>query len=787
MPYEVKFADAIEQALSSDDVAGAIAQSSQIDLDYVRNRLRQDESEVLGLITPSLQTYADIEKSISEIRAEHRQLMAPPTSGIAFYILFAYTVAGSLAWILGWLLGADYPATFLRNAWYADWSWQRWVLTALAIILFVTALMALRWRIRRARNAAQIEADPRLPSRQRELAAQGEEIDRQVNDLVLANAFEAVGRFGSPFFQGRLVQEGDLAAGAAKRLRVSSPRGLSEVADRAHEAPTAARREILDLLNKLPGASIGLSGPRGSGKSTILRSLTAANLPLRDRDAIAIYTAAPVEYEARDFLLHLFATLCRQVLRTYGRSESDRPDARPALETGDPDWADRLQQLAPPLRWLGYSLTVLALAIAAAVQNWSADSGPGALLKAMDLKPGGLLLFGLSALVTGLALQIHTASKRGPFHRRLLRAFFSPWSSLARLQALSEPEPELVRATRRELLDIRFQRSFTSGWSGAIKIPVGFDISETRSIALAQRQESLPELVDRFCAYVRVVAAAHGAVVIAVDELDKLKGAQEAEQFINSVKSIFAIPNCFYLVSVSEDALSAFERRGLSLRDAFDSAFDDIRYIGYKDLEESRQMLLRRVLNLPDPFLCLCHVLSGGLPRDLIRIARAMFRSASQLGPDASVMAIARALVQQEATAKIRASRTAMRSISLEPEVGDFAAALAALEERPVGRSGYRQRLDSLVAVPREDADPLVLAKLTSIQRELRAYLAFLAVTLELSKLLATRQGWRASADRLVDRLARARQALESSVSVGILQVDTVGEAVGKARVARAT
>ena len=784
MPYEVKFAEAVEKALASEDVAKAVAQSSRVDIDYVRQQLRQDEVEVLGLIAPLLQTYADIERSVVEIEDEHEKILNAPGPAETLILLSAYLFFAVIVFGISWLAGAAYPGNFLR-ATASGWTWQRWLVTAIGTGLAITGIMAVGSRTRRPAIIAKIATDPRLPSRKKELVSQRDRIDGQVEELVLANAFELLGQFRPPFFQARLVQEGDLPPAGSKRIKVTSPRGLSEVVDQAHETPTEARREILELLNRLPGASIGLSGPRGAGKTTILRSLTAANLPLRGKTGIAIYTAAPVEYDARDFLLHLFATLCRQVLKTYDSSEDETNDGAGANGPGDPAWADRLAPLAPLLVWVGFSFSVVALGLALAIESWAKDSGASsAFLKTLELKPGSLLLFGLSTFLTGLALKLYSSSLALPLPiLRLIRSLFAPtWN---RGDPPPEPEPELVRNTRRQLRDIRFQRSFTSGWSGAIKVPA-LDISETRSTALAQRQESLPELVDRFNSYVRKVAAEHGAVIIAVDELDKLKGAEEAEQFINSVKSIFAIPNCFYLISVSEDALSAFERRGLSLRDAFDSAFDDIRYIGYKQLPEARQMLLRRVLNLPDPFLCLCHILSGGLPRDLIRIARAMFQSASQSGPAASLTNVARALVKQEAAAKIRASRTAMRSIALEPEAGAFASALAALEERQLNRRAYRKMLDSLVAAPRPDADPVAFAKLSSIQRELKAYLEFLLVTLELSTLLATRQGWRMASERLVERLARARQSLESSVSVGTLQVQAVQDAIAKAEVARA-
>jgi len=43
------------------------------------------------------------------------------------------------------------------------------------------------------------------------------------------------------------------------------------------------------------------------------------------------------------------------------------------------------------------------------------------------------------------------------------------------------------------------------------------------------------------------------------------------------------------------------------------------------DLPESGDLLEHRVIGLPAAFIALCHVLPGGLPRDLLRVARAIF------------------------------------------------------------------------------------------------------------------------------------------------------------------
>ena len=66
-----------------------------------------------------------------------------------------------------------------------------------------------------------------------------------------------------------------------------------------------------------------------------------------------------------------------------------------------------------------------------------------------------------------------------------------------------------------------------------------------------------------------LLTAERGPVIIGIDELDKMS-EEDARQFPNDIKTVFGQRDCYYLVSVSEDAMSAFERRGMRFRDVFE-------------------------------------------------------------------------------------------------------------------------------------------------------------------------------------------------------------------------
>jgi hypothetical protein len=89
------------------------------------------------------------------------------------------------------------------------------------------------------------------------------------------------------------------------------------------------------------------------------------------------------------------------------------------------------------------------------------------------------------------------------------------------------------------------------------------------------------------------------------------------------------------------------------VRDAFDSAFDVILRLEYLTLAEARQVLNNRILTLPEPFACLCHCLAGGLPRELIRVARQV------IGESGSLPDVARRLVGED----LRNKRGALRTV----------------------------------------------------------------------------------------------------------------------------
>ena len=229
-------------------------------------------------------------------------------------------------------------------------------------------------------------------------------------------------------------------------------------------------------------------------------------------------------------------------------------------------------------------------------------------------------------------------------------------------------------------------------------------------------------------------------------------------------------------MSVSQNAMSAFERRGLPFRDVFDSSFDVIVELGYLDLPAAKRLLQRRAIGMSVPFLCVCHSLSGGLPRDLIRVARELLElgRADQVGKE--LPDLVRALLADELDRKQRAVAVAAAKVKLEPWTGRFLAAMEAtrtaaepgallIAARTLAKdeSGYRnQTEESLVAS----------SQLARLRGELASYYYYCATLAEYFSAGLTEERLRAAeearqdAPGSVDQLARARQAFAVSPQI---------------------
>jgi hypothetical protein len=465
---------------------------------------------------------------------------------------------------------------------------------------------------------------------------------RQLDDATVAvKAAESAAAVDANRLTGALLAEvvpGFLATAANSLLRPDYSVELTMTGAVTAFAPEASfytrtkeAARLTDMLHRMPGGSIGLSGPRGAGKTALIDTF-ATDIAVVDSDIgpyLSVAVSAPVDYDPREFILHLFATLCERVLTVSGRSYS-----RESLSQS----ATRLH--SAPSSTLSSRMGIIA---AASLVFGSVGLGASWLTVRLGLDVNLLSATAIWAVLFGLAVLVFARSRKP--------------------EAIRPQETNALAGRARDLLDgIRFQQTYTAGWGGSLKLPVAETLVKG-DLNLARATRTIPELVGEYRRFAADVAAAYGKLLITVDEMDKIRDASGAEAFLNQLKAVFGVPRVFFLVSVSEDALVGFERRGFSRRDVFDSAFDEILSMHHLDWLPARRLAARRVVGLPVPFIGLAYAVSGGLPRDLVRTLRRI-ADLHRDQPGAVIHEVAHKLCQPELVAKARATALMLQGVA---------------------------------------------------------------------------------------------------------------------------
>jgi hypothetical protein len=482
------------------------------------------------------------------------------------------------------------------------------------------------------------------------------------------------------------------------------PPRLVERSEPRRLVASEAMDRIRTITESMREGSLGVSGPRGAGKTTVVRyfcddtyhAVAAPHagaigaIPAQDEPELRLVISAPVDYQPRDFILHLFISLAETML---DGALAQQPAGRHAMAW--PRWPNH-----PPGSpvWRGLGLT-------------------------------------------------SAADRQAPMEER----------------------------SRRLLADLRYLRTYSTGWSTSVApASAVIGIGRSRGRQFAEQPFTLPELVARYREYSEDVAvwwrsrhAGQGRVLIGIDEVDKILDGERAERFLNDIKAVFGVPGCLYLVSLSEDALAVFARRALSIRRAFDSAFDELVAVPPMTYRNSEELLIKRVAGLPRPFVALCHVLAGGLPRDLLRAARALI-NAARSDKETTLPDLARTLVRRELDSLRQASLSRLAAC---PGARDLLSSLHNQEWAGTEPHHLLGAAADLAAAARQAGDD---DQTRQVCRELIVSLSFHATVLTVFGPLHPRlvTQLRSNQHCLVDELAGARQAMRLDASLAHLLIE---------------
>jgi hypothetical protein len=525
--------------------------------------------------------------------------------------------------------------------------------------------------------------------------------------------------------------------------------GLAELRDPLYYINTSAQASLNMLLKSMPGASLGISGPRGAGKTTLLRKYCAPELHARGEDtaSIRVLVSAPVVYDAREFILYLFASVCQAIVASSkDRPRGFRPEWIQANSTGRPSFTSRLL-----LRWLWLLLPLAMIwgcvLLLSVFFDWKLNT---------NLQPAIILVI---VGVTGTYTYWRT--RRYDYYRAR-----GQWEQR---QESFPGESDILSTASTLLFGLAYQQSFAQGWTGGVKLPIGAEFGVTSNTTMTEKPMGFPEIVSRFNSFLELAANDEREIYIGIDELDKIDSEEKVYQFLNDIKGIFGLENCYYLISISQNAMSAFERRGLPLRDAFDSAFDAVVDVGYLDAAGSRRLLQRRVIRMPMAYLDFCYVISGGLPRDLIRIARDLVALTEPNKAEKGLTTLVTQVIRSDVARKREAAIVSAQGIGIEPDASDLLGDLNAFDVSKVSCDTLFESCQYLLpgpgAVNGEQSDAIrePRQQIARIRTEMSAYyyysstiLAFFNDSLSIAKLKRAETD---SGPASVDQLARARQA----------------------------
>lgn len=474
-----------------------------------------------------------------------------------------------------------------------------------------------------------------------------------------------------------------------KRLFVLNAAGLRAVHHEDSQVRTLAVQRAENALARSDGASIAIAGPRGSGKSNLMTELC------RSESRFSVLVSAPTQYAPREFLLQLFQELCIKYLHDQGGSaKKSRGRIKAVIRYARENRALVVRYAA--------TATLTALLI------W--DLVSRSVARDADRLPHALWLdkTAFYAIILGLLIVLLVPKRLAHDQRR---------------------ETRLAGTAKHYLAELRAEQTSTSQVQSSIPI-----VQATFSRASRSLPWTMPELVGRLREFLGDIAEAElrskgRRVMVCIDEVDRIGSADEASKFLSEVKAIFGTPHCYFVVAIADELGIEFSRRAIASRSLSDNAFDEIISVEPMTFGMCRDLLTRRVLGFTESFVWLSLVLSGGLPRDLIRVARRLVEITIESEYELRLTGCAEQLVREEVYAAAVSTRSQFAELL---SGGKWAAVLEDLRVQirvfdSGGQPGDpRPSLRELVKLPVDLAPSL--PEITSLATRLAA-LAFLGLT----------------------------------------------------------
>jgi hypothetical protein len=594
---------------------------------------------ILALVTVAVAALGD---GYVALACEGAAIVLAPVAGLLWRgaLPRRARVGGMLARLTAVLLAAGGLAALIAPMWlgYASLYWPTILIAAFLMLASVFAVDHARSpRLRDVKSLLVLRKGYGLE--RQATAARARWLDEARDKAVSHELTQAVNRLLAPEHETSLF--------------VRNATGLRAIHHEGSQVRTLASQRLDSALDRSDGASIAVAGPRGSGKTNLLTELC------RSESRFSVLVSAPTQYAPREFLLQLFQELCAKYIRDQGGADEwARGRARAAMLFARDNAFPvlRLAAIAPLAGLLAWDL-------ASRTAARDVDSFPRALL----LDKTALYAVVLSALI------MIAAPKRLRFGWR---------------------KAKLITKARGYLTELRAEQTITSQVQSTVAM-----LQASRSKASKSLPWTMPEVVSRLRDFLAEIAEAeaHGKrrrVLVCIDEVDRIGSADDATRFLSEVKAVFGAPHCYFVVAIADELGVQLGRRAITGRPLSDNAFDEIISVEPMTFDMCRDLLSRRVLGFTESFVWLSLVLSGGLPRDVIRVARRLAEMAIESGYRLRLSGCAQQLVREEVYEATVASRSRLTELlpdgawgsaldELRSQIRAFASGGAPADPRP--------------------------------------------------------------------------------------------------------
>jgi AAA+ ATPase superfamily predicted ATPase len=357
-------------------------------------------------------------------------------------------------------------------------------------------------------------------------------------------------------------------------------------------------KKIKDFIEKTEGAVIGLTGVRGSGKTTIMEKV----IKKYKDDYFTLKISSPTGYDEKEFFIMVFRRICEEV--------NKRIEEKFRMRTSIEELAKRKSMKYLILFLLFYIIPIIFVSL---ITFYPFSIG---LLSLSSF-------FSSSSLLARLFIGYIIAIPAGFLAMKFLREF----RKMRRFPKMLG----LHLATQDILETLKYERTIsyhTEAEAGITKhITAFFKMGKE----LKTRPFTLPGLTSEYNDYVsNVIDVFGGKAIICIDELDKIADPEEVKKLLRGIKGAIFQKNCYYLISISEDAVRSFRTRISAERDMLESTFDEMINLDRIDLNIARKIAKQWLCQEEKEELSqearrtidIMGVLSGGVPRELIRNLR---------------------------------------------------------------------------------------------------------------------------------------------------------------------